>query len=105
MKKLFCVLTVVCMLASLVCVSALAGPDEHDEQILVAINPTATSADQTGKITVWSGNVGRDFSTDNTMAVIDVDELTAAIRNDVLVLNASSIFIFIVSVPSPAQTG
>ena len=82
MKKLFCVLTVVCMLASLVCVSALAGPDEHDEQILVAAEPTATNAEPTGKITVWSGNVGRDFTTDNTMAVIDVDELTAAIRND-----------------------
>ena len=47
MKKLFCVLTVVCMLASLVCVSALAGPDEHDEQIHVAAEPTATEAEPT----------------------------------------------------------
>lgn len=47
MKKLFCVLTVVCMLATLVCVSAFAGPDEHDEQILVATNPTATEAEPT----------------------------------------------------------
>ena len=43
MKKLFCVLTVVCMLASLVCVSALAGPNEQDEQILAAAEPTATA--------------------------------------------------------------
>ena len=43
MKKLFCVLTVVCMLASLVCVSALAGPNEQDEQILVGAEPTATT--------------------------------------------------------------
>ena len=43
MKKLFCVLTVVCLLATLVCVSALAGPNEHDEQILVAAEPTATA--------------------------------------------------------------
>ena len=47
MKKLFCVLTVVCMLASLVCVSALAGPNEQDEQILVAAEPTATNAEPT----------------------------------------------------------
>ena len=42
MKKLFCVLTVVCLLTSLVCVSALAGTNEHDEQILAA-EPTATA--------------------------------------------------------------
>ena len=47
MKKLFCVLTVVCLLATLVCVSAFAGPDEHDEQILVAAEPTATEAEPT----------------------------------------------------------
>ncbi len=41
MKKLFCVVTVVCLLTSLVCVSALAGTKEHDEQILSAA-PTAT---------------------------------------------------------------
>ena len=81
MKKLFCVLTVVCLLTSLVCVSALAGTNEHDEQILAA-EPTATNADPAGKVTVWSGDIGRDFTTDNTVAVIDVDELTEAIRND-----------------------
>ena len=47
MKKLFCVLTVVCLLATLVCVSAFAGPDEHDEQILVGAEPTATEAEPT----------------------------------------------------------
>ncbi len=80
MKKLFCVLSVVCLLATLVCVSAMAG--KEDEQILVATEPTATNADQTGKVTVWSGDIGRDFTTDNTVAVIDVDKLTEAIRND-----------------------
>ncbi len=42
MKKLFCVLTAVCLLTSLVCVSALAGTKEQDEQILVGAEPAAT---------------------------------------------------------------
>ena len=99
MKKLFCVLTVVCMLASLVCVSALAGPDEHDEQILVAAEPTATAtATATEPVLVGDANgdgvinlkdvlvlrkyladipveidlVGADMTRDNTVNMKDV---------------------------------
>ena len=37
---------------------------------------------QIGKVAVWSGNIGRDFTTRNTVAIISVDELTQAFRND-----------------------
>ncbi len=87
MKKLFCVLTVVSVIALCFGAFAVSATKEQDEQILVGGNaePTATNPDQGGKITVWSGNIDRDFTTGNTVAVIDVDELTAAIRNDLTV--------------------
>ena len=37
---------------------------------------------QVGKIVVWSGTISRDFTTKNTVAIINVDELTQAFRND-----------------------
>ena len=84
MKKLFCVLTVVLVIALCFGMFTASATKEQDEQMIVGGNaePTATNPDQGGKIVVWSGNIGRDFTTDNTVAFIDVDELTAAIRND-----------------------
>ncbi len=37
---------------------------------------------QVGKIVVWSGTISRDFTTKNTVAIINVDELTQAFRDD-----------------------
>ena len=38
---------------------------------------------QIGKVAVWSGNIGRDFTSRNTVAIVNVDELTQAFRNDI----------------------
>ena len=38
---------------------------------------------QIGKVAVWSGNIGRDFTSKNTVAIVNVDELTQAFRNDI----------------------
>ena len=47
-----------------------------------SVNPTGTPG-QVNKVAVWSGNIGRDFTSKNTVAIVNVDELTQAFRNDI----------------------
>ena len=88
MKKLFCVLTVVCMLASLVCVSALAGPNEQDEQILSA-EPTATATATNAK-PVLRG----DITADGVVNMKDVLMLRALLCGHVNFNEAEKVWLY-----------
>ena len=88
MKKLFCVLTVVCMLAALVCVGALAGPNEQDEQILSA-EPTATATATNAK-PVLRG----DITADGVVNMKDVLMLRALLCGHVNFNEAEKVWLY-----------
>ena len=89
MKKLFCVLTVVCMLAALVCVGALAATKEQDEQILVGAEPTATATATNAK-PVLRG----DITADGVVNMKDVLMLRALLCGHVNFNEAEKVWLY-----------